>query len=189
MKRAPAAAPKPAPIRKERTIIFAELPPGQLPEAAGFLGSLERLELAPGSEPRSLDVAYDLRDHSLEELESALQDRGITTLGQLRGMVSSAPAEVATILNSSSERVSSIGSAIGTLGMAAMRKSRAEASAVTALGGVSAETGRNLASLGFATVGAVAALSETESDKIVTAFSGNRELARTVIAAARKVIV
>ena len=76
MKRAPAAAPKPAPIRKERTIIFAELPPGQLPEAAGFLGSLERLELAPGSEPRSLDVAYDLRDHSLEELESALQDRG-----------------------------------------------------------------------------------------------------------------
>ena len=76
MKRAPAAAPKPAPIRKERTIVFAELPPGQLPEAAGFLGSLERLELAPGSEPRSLDVAYDLRDHSLEELESALQDRG-----------------------------------------------------------------------------------------------------------------
>ena len=49
MKRAPAAAPKPAPIRKERTIVFAELPPGQLPEAAGFLGSLERLELAPGS--------------------------------------------------------------------------------------------------------------------------------------------
>ena len=76
MKRAPVAAPKPAPIRKERTIIFAELPPGQLPEAAGFLGSLERLELAPGSEPRSLDVAYDLRDHSLEELESALQDKG-----------------------------------------------------------------------------------------------------------------
>ena len=76
MKRAPATAPKPAPIRKARTIVFAELPPGQLPEAAGFLGSLERLELAPGSEPRSLDVAYDLRDHSLEELESALQDRG-----------------------------------------------------------------------------------------------------------------
>ena len=76
MKRAPAAVPKPAPIRKERTIIFAELPPGQLPEAAAFLGSLEGLALAAGSEPCSLDVAYDLRDYSLEELESALQYRG-----------------------------------------------------------------------------------------------------------------
>ncbi len=75
--RRPAEAPhKPAPIRKERSIQFAEIPPGQLPEAVDFLGGLERLEISPRSEDLTIDVAYDLHDHSLEELESALEDKG-----------------------------------------------------------------------------------------------------------------
>lgn len=75
--RRPAEAPhKPAPIRKERSIQFAEIPPGQVPEAADFLGGLERLELRPRSRELTIDVAYDLHDHSLEELESALEDKG-----------------------------------------------------------------------------------------------------------------
>lgn len=76
MKR-PATAPhKPAPIRKERTILFGKLPPGQVPKAGGFLGTLERLEVEPHDERLSIDVAYDLHDHSLEELETALQNNG-----------------------------------------------------------------------------------------------------------------
>ena len=75
--RRPAEAPhKPAPIRKERSIQFAEIPPGQVPEAADFLGGLERLEIRPRSEQLTIDVTYDLHDHSLEELESALEDKG-----------------------------------------------------------------------------------------------------------------
>ena len=75
--RRPAEAPhKPAPIRKERSIQFAEIPPGQVPEAADFLGGLERLEIRPRSGELTIDVAYDLHDHSLEELESALEDKG-----------------------------------------------------------------------------------------------------------------
>lgn len=76
MKR-PADTPhKPAPIRKERTIRFAEFPPGQLPEACDFLRGLQGLEVVPDFEDRSIHVAFDLHDHSLEELESALEDKG-----------------------------------------------------------------------------------------------------------------
>ena len=76
MKRPAEPLHKPAPIRKERSIQFAEIPPGQVPEAADFLGGLERLEIRPRSEQLTIDVTYDLHDHSLEELESALEDKG-----------------------------------------------------------------------------------------------------------------
>ena len=73
----PVDAPrKPDPIRKERSIRFAEFPPGQAPEAADFLGGLAGLEIVPRIADRSIAVAYDLHEHSLEELESALQDKG-----------------------------------------------------------------------------------------------------------------
>ena len=76
MKR-PAETPrKPEPIRKERSLRFAEFPPGQVPEAADFLGGLAGLEIVPRIADRSIAVAYDLHEHSLEELESALQDKG-----------------------------------------------------------------------------------------------------------------
>jgi hypothetical protein len=54
MRRPPETPHKPAPIRKERTVRFAEFPP----------------------DGTSIDVIYDLHDHSLEELESALTDKG-----------------------------------------------------------------------------------------------------------------
>lgn len=75
MKTAAAKPPAP-PIRKARTIAFDKLPPGQVPEARDFLTSVDRLEVAPASEKLALDVAYDLHDHSLEEIETALQDKG-----------------------------------------------------------------------------------------------------------------
>ncbi len=76
MKRPAEALGKPEPIRKSRTIEFAEFPPGQIPEACDFLGRLESLELVPHAEELSIDVSYDLHEHSLEELESALEDKG-----------------------------------------------------------------------------------------------------------------
>ena len=76
MKR-PAATPhKLSPIRKERSILFAKFPPGQIPEASDFLGKIEHLEVKPLIEQRTLDVAYDLYEHSLEEIETTLQDKG-----------------------------------------------------------------------------------------------------------------
>ncbi|MEI7428881.1 MAG: hypothetical protein WCL27_00390 [Betaproteobacteria bacterium] len=76
MKR-PAATPhKPPPVTKERSILFAKFPPGQVPEAADFLGKLELPEVLPDTERRAVDVVYDLQEHSLEELESALNDKG-----------------------------------------------------------------------------------------------------------------
>jgi hypothetical protein len=75
MKR-PAETPrKPAPIFKTRAIRLAPLPPGQLPEACDFLGGLQGLRIAPNPEDRSIAITYDLHDHSLEELESALEDK------------------------------------------------------------------------------------------------------------------
>jgi len=76
MKRPAETFHKPEPIRKERTIRFAEFPPGQVPEASDFLGGLVGLEATPDIADRSIGVAYDLHDHSLEELESALENKG-----------------------------------------------------------------------------------------------------------------
>lgn len=76
MKHPAEALHKPAPIRKERTIRFAEFPPGQIPEACDFLGGLQNLEISPNREDFSIGVAYDLHYHSLEELETALEDKG-----------------------------------------------------------------------------------------------------------------
>lgn len=77
MKRPPAPSLRmTSPIRKERTIYFSEIPPGQVAEAADFLGGLPGLELKPHPESLSIDVTYDLHNHSLEELESALIDKG-----------------------------------------------------------------------------------------------------------------
>jgi hypothetical protein len=72
----PAAPGKPDPIRKERVIRFQELPPAQVPEAADFLGGLAGLEITPQADERSIAVAYDLHEHSLEEIESALENKG-----------------------------------------------------------------------------------------------------------------
>lgn len=76
MKRARATPHKSAPIRKERNVLFSKFPPGQVPEASDFLGKLEHLEVQPHVERRAVGVAYDLKEHSLQELEGALEDKG-----------------------------------------------------------------------------------------------------------------
>lgn len=63
-------------LRKQREILFSKFPPGQIPEAADHLEKVERVEVAPKLEKRAIDVAYDLREHTLEELETQLQDKG-----------------------------------------------------------------------------------------------------------------
>jgi hypothetical protein len=73
----PAATPhKPAPIRKERNVLFSRFPPGQVPEAADYLQQQERLEVTPHIERRAIAVAYDLHDYCLQEIETCLEDRG-----------------------------------------------------------------------------------------------------------------
>ena len=76
MKR-PAASPnKTPPIRKERNVLFSKFPPGQVPEASDFLSKIEHVEVEPRVERRAVGVAYDLHQHSLQELEGALEDKG-----------------------------------------------------------------------------------------------------------------
>jgi hypothetical protein len=76
MKRAKATLHKSEPIRKERNVLFSKFPPGQVPEASDFLGKLEHLEVQAHVERRAVGVAYDLHEHSLQELEGALEDKG-----------------------------------------------------------------------------------------------------------------
>ena len=76
MKRAVGAPHKPAPIRKDRTILFSRFPPGQVPEASDYLSKIESLEVETRDKSKALGVAYDLREHSLQELEGTLEDKG-----------------------------------------------------------------------------------------------------------------
>ncbi|WP_303787406.1 hypothetical protein [Azovibrio restrictus] len=63
-------------LYKRREILFSRFPPGQLPEAVDHLQQVERVEVEPRLEKRAVQVGYDLREHTLEELESRLQDKG-----------------------------------------------------------------------------------------------------------------
>ncbi|MCL2523142.1 MAG: hypothetical protein FWF20_04155 [Betaproteobacteria bacterium] len=63
-------------LRKKREILFSRFPPGQVPEAADDLRRVEDLEIEAHHERRAIDVAYDLRQHSLRELEEHLVDKG-----------------------------------------------------------------------------------------------------------------
>lgn len=76
MKR-PSTAPRmPAPIRKDRTILFSKFPPGQVPEASDYLARVDSVEVERHDEQRAIGVTYDLRQHSLQELEGSLEDKG-----------------------------------------------------------------------------------------------------------------
>lgn len=63
-------------LKKEREILFSKFPPGQVPEAADDLQCLEALEVLPKYEKRAVDVTYDLQEHTLQELEDHLVDKG-----------------------------------------------------------------------------------------------------------------
>jgi len=70
-----AAAARPD-IEKQRDILFAKFPPGQVAEAAGQLAQLGRLRAEVRSGRRAVAVTYILTDHTLRELEDYLIDRG-----------------------------------------------------------------------------------------------------------------
>ena len=63
-------------LKKQREILFAKFPPGQVPEAADDLGHLDEVEAAPKIEKRAVAVAYELQQHTLQELEDHLVDKG-----------------------------------------------------------------------------------------------------------------
>lgn len=75
MKR-PLTPHKPQAIRKERSVLFSKFPPDQVPAASDVLKRIDHLEVKPQVERRAVGVAYDLHEHSLEELEGTLEDRG-----------------------------------------------------------------------------------------------------------------
>lgn len=63
-------------LKKHREILFAKFPPGQVPEAADDLKRSKEVEVAPQTEKRLVGVTYELRRHTLEELENHLEDKG-----------------------------------------------------------------------------------------------------------------
>lgn len=65
-----------ADLKKQREILFAKFPPGQVPEAADDLSHLEQVAVEARYERRSLGVGYDLQQHTLRELEEHLEDKG-----------------------------------------------------------------------------------------------------------------
>ncbi len=63
-------------LKKHREILFSKFPPGQVPEAADDLKRLEEVEVAARTEKRAVGVTYELQQHTLEELEGHLEDKG-----------------------------------------------------------------------------------------------------------------
>lgn len=62
--------------RKHREIHFFKLKPDQATDALALLATLPGLEVAPGAQPNSVSVWYDIADHCMEDLENLLIDRG-----------------------------------------------------------------------------------------------------------------
>lgn len=62
--------------RKHRELRFCKLKDWQIAEAADLLHKLPKLEVGPGTLPNGISVWYEITDHSMEELENLLIDRG-----------------------------------------------------------------------------------------------------------------
>ena len=63
-------------LRKNREILFAKFPPGQVPEAADDLQRVDEVDVQPKFEKRAVGVSYDVSVHTLRELDAPLIDRG-----------------------------------------------------------------------------------------------------------------
>lgn len=64
-------------IHKQRDIVFAALPPDQVPQALQLLTGLEGLSALPsGTQRCGVVVGYSVLEFTLEGLESALTDQG-----------------------------------------------------------------------------------------------------------------
>lgn len=74
---APSSSSKKDPkLYKEREILFAKFPPGQVPEASDHLAAKEELDVAPHVDRRSVGVGYELTHYTLADLEEELVDQG-----------------------------------------------------------------------------------------------------------------
>ena len=62
--------------RKHREIRFDKLRVWQVAEARALLEKLEHLEVADGIHPNGISVWYEITEHTMEGLESALVARG-----------------------------------------------------------------------------------------------------------------
>ena len=63
-------------LHKQREILFAKFPPGQVPEASDHLAAKEALEVAPHVEKRTVEVGYELTQYTLGDLEEDLVEKG-----------------------------------------------------------------------------------------------------------------
>lgn len=67
---------KPSDLHKHREILFAKFPPSQVNEAADTLHCLEEVVAQAISEKRAVGVDYELTQHTLQELEEHLIEKG-----------------------------------------------------------------------------------------------------------------
>ena len=63
-------------LQKQRVIVLAESPAGQAERAIAFLSSLPECRAEPGDSQNALLVSYNLRHHTLEQLETLLIEEG-----------------------------------------------------------------------------------------------------------------
>lgn len=74
---APTSSPKKdSALYKQREILFAKFPPGQVPEASDHLAAKEELEVEPHVEKRTVAVGYELTHYTLGDLEEELVEQG-----------------------------------------------------------------------------------------------------------------
>ena len=73
---APSSSKKDSALHKEREILFAKFPPGQVPEASDHLAEKDALEVVPHVEKRTVGVGYELTQYTLSDLEEELVDKG-----------------------------------------------------------------------------------------------------------------
>jgi hypothetical protein len=67
----------PSELDRQREIVFSAEPPGQVGRASRLLSGLPGCKVEPGNAANVLRVSYNLRDHTLEELENKLAEEGL----------------------------------------------------------------------------------------------------------------
>ena len=65
-----------ADLKKKREILFAKFPPGQVRKRLTTCKHWMKFAVEPKHEKRVVGVSYELTQHTLEELEGHLEDKG-----------------------------------------------------------------------------------------------------------------
>ncbi|WP_435627514.1 hypothetical protein [Candidatus Ferrigenium straubiae] len=68
---------EPSELDRQREIVFSAEPPGQAERASRFLSGLPGCKVEPGDNTNALRISYNLRDHTLDELENRLAEEGL----------------------------------------------------------------------------------------------------------------